>query len=216
MTENFMEKGFRCLAAGLGWFSLGLQYWLMMHADAPTDPLNRTINYFSFFTILTNILAAAAMTAALIAPNSTPGQFFDKPSVRTAIATYIIVVSVTYHLLLRDLWDPQGWQKFADYALHYATPALFVLDWLAFVPKGEINWSTAFKALVYPLIYLAWTLYHGSWSGFYPYPFVDVGKLGLKTVLMNSAGMTAGFLVLCLLLIGLGKILSSVAGKRAR
>ena len=204
---------YRFLAAALGWCALGLQYWLMMHADAPTDPLNRTINFFSFFTILTNILAAAAMTAPVFAPNTSAGRYFDRPSVRTAIATYIIVVGVTYHLLLRDLWDPQGWQKFADYALHYATPALFVLDWLAFVPKREVSWSTAFKALVYPLIYLGWTLYHGSWSGFYPYPFVDVTKLGINQVLMNSGGMTAAFLVLCGLLIGLGKILSTVSGK---
>ncbi len=206
-------NAYRFLAAALGWFALGLQYWLMMHADAPTDPLNRTINFFSFFTILTNILAAVAMTAPLVAPNSSLGRFFDKPSVRTAIATYIIVVGVTYHLLLRDLWDPQGWQKFADYTLHYATPALFVLDWLAFVPKRDAGWSTAFKALVYPLIYLGWTLYHGSWSGFYPYPFVDVTKLGIDKVLMNSGGMTAAFLVLCLLLIGLGKLLSSLSEK---
>ena len=180
---------YRFVAAALGWLALGLQYWLMMTADAPTDPVNRTINFFSFFTILCNILAALAMTAPLIAPNSSLGRFFDKPSVRTALATYIIVVAVTYHLLLRDLWDPQGWQKVADYTLHYVAPALFALDWLVFVPKRDVRWSTALAAMVFPLIYLGWTLYHGSWSGFYPYPFIDVSKLGLERVLMNSAGI---------------------------
>lgn len=196
-------KLFRFLAAALGWFALVLQYWLMMNADAANGPIDRTINFFSFFTILSNILAALAMTAALVAPNS----FLNRPGVRTAIATYIIVVGVTYHLLLRDLWDPQGWQKIADYTLHYVTPVLFVLDWLLFVPKRSVTWSTALKALVFPILYLGWTLYHGSWSGFYPYPFVDVSKLGLNQVLTNSAGMTVAFLVLCLVLIGLGKIL---------
>lgn len=206
---------YRMLAALIGWGALALQYWLMMNADAPTDPVNRTINFFSYFTILTNILAALAMTAPAIAPNTALGRFFDKPGVRTAIATYIIVVSITYHLLLRDLWDPQGLQKIADYTLHYGTPALFVIDWLLFVPKRDLAWSSAIKALVFPLLYLGWTLYHGSWSGFYPYPFVDVGNLGMEKVLVNSAGMTAAFLVLCLVLIGLGKILGRLFGGRA-
>lgn len=197
---------YRFVAAALGWFALVLQYWLM-HADAPTDPVNRTINFFSFFTILSNILVALAITVPLVAPDSGAGSFFSRSSVRTALATYIIVVCVTYHLLLRDLWDPQGWQKVADYTLHYVTPALFVIDWMIFVAKRSVAWSTAFKALVFPILYLGWTLYHGSWSGFYPYPFVDVGKLGLQQVLINSAGMTGAFLVLCLVLIGAGKLL---------
>ncbi len=206
---------YRLLAAVIGWGALALQYWLMMTADAPTDLVNRTINFFSYFTILTNIIAALAMTAPLMAPSSSLGRFFDKPGVRTAIATYIIVVSVTYHLLLRDLWDPQGLQKIADYALHYGTPALFVLDWLCFVPKREVAWTAAIKALAFPLLYLGWTLYHGGWSGFYPYPFVDVGALGIEKVVINSGGLTAAFLVLCLTLIALGKFLSRVFGDRA-
>ena len=205
---------YRLIAALLGWFALVLQYWLMMNADAPTDPFNRTLNFFSYFTILTNILAALAMSAPLIAPNSALGRFFDRPPVRTAIATYIIVVGVTYHLLLRDLWDPQGWQKIADYALHYGTPVLFVFDWLLFVATRNIPWATAFKALAFPLIYLGWTLYHGSWSGFYPYPFVDISKLGIEKVIINSGGMTAAFLVLCLVMIGLGKLLAALFGSR--
>lgn len=205
---------YRSIAALIGWGAIALQYWLMMTADAPTDPINRTINFFSYFTILTNIIAALAMTAPLLAPNSSVGRFFDKPGVRTAIATYIIVVCVTYHLLLRDLWDPQGLQMIADYALHYGTPVLFVLDWLLFVPKRDVAWSSAFKALIFPLLYLGWTLYHGSWSGFYPYPFVDVSALGIEKVLVNSAGMTAAFLVLCLALIGLGKLLDGASGRR--
>ena len=205
---------YRLLAALAGWSAVILQYWLMMHADAPTDPVNRTINFFSYFTILTNIIAALAMTMPVIAPNSGLGRFFDKAGVRTAIATYIIVVGVTYHLLLRDLWDPQGWQKIVDYTLHYATPALFVIDWLLFVPKRDLAWSTALKALAFPLLYLGWTLYHGSWSGFYPYPFVDVTALGLEKVIENSAAMTGAFLVLLLVMIALGKLLGRVFGGR--
>lgn len=206
-----MATALRALAAAVGWFAVGLQYWLVMTGDAGPDPVNRTINFFSYFTILTNIIAATAMTASLLAP----GSFLDRPSVRTAIATYIIIVGVVYHLILRDLWDPQGWQLVADVSLHYVTPVLFALDWLLFVPKRGVRWSTAVWALVYPLAYMGWTLWHGSWSGFYPYPFVDVSQIGLAKALQNAGGMTVAFLVLCLVLIGIGRVLGLAGGGRA-
>jgi hypothetical protein len=196
-----MATSLRALAAAIGWFAVILQYGLVITGDIGPDPLNRTINFFSYFTILTNIIAATAMTASLLAPAS----FLDRPSVRTAIATYIIVVGVVYHLILRDLWNPQGWQWVADMSLHYVTPVLFVLDWLLFVPKRAVSWATAVRALVYPIVYLGWTLWHGSWSGFYPYPFVDVSQIGLEKTLANAGGMTAAFLVLGLVLIAIGR-----------
>lgn len=197
-----MATGLRALAAAIGWGAVILQYWLVITGDIGPDPINRTINFFSYFTILTNIIAATAMTASLLAP----GSFLDRPAVRTAIATYIIVVGVVYHLILRDLWDPKGLQWIADVSLHYVTPVLFALDWLLFVPKRAVRWSTALWALVYPLLYMGWTLWHGSWSGFYPYPFVDVSQIGLSKALQNAGGMTIAFLVLCLVLIALGRL----------
>ncbi|WP_439541831.1 Pr6Pr family membrane protein [Hyphomicrobium sp.] len=205
-----MAAGLRVLAAAIGWFALALQYWLVMTGDIGPDPVNRTINFFSYFTITTNIIAAIAMTASVLAP----GSFFDRPSVRTAIATYMIVVAITYHLILRDLWNPQGWNWVADMSLHYVTPALFALDWLLFVPKTAVPWRTALLALVYPLLYMGWTLWHGSWSGFYPYPFVDISQIGLEKALINAGGMTAAFLVLCLILIAVGRVFGLIGRTR--
>lgn len=206
-----MKTGLRTLAAAVGWFAVVLQYWLVITGDAGADPINRTLNFFSYFTILTNILAATAMTASVIAP----GSRLDRPGARTAIATYIIIVGVVYHLLLRDMWEPQRWQWVADMILHYVTPALFVLDWMLFVPKGAVPWRTAVLALVYPVTYMGWTLWHGSWSGFYPYPFVDVPKLGLQQVLNNGGRMALAFLAIGLALIGVGRLLNRLQVKRA-
>lgn len=197
-----MATGLRALAAAIGWGAVILQYWLVITGDIGPDPVNRTINFFSFFTILTNIIAATAMTASLLAP----GSFLDRPAVRTAITTYIIVVAIVYHLILRDLWDPKGLQWIADVSLHYVTPVLFALDWLLFVPKRTVPWSTALWALVYPVLYMGWTLWHGSWSGFYPYPFVDVSQIGLAKTLQNAGGMTVAFFVLCLALVAVGRL----------
>lgn len=206
---------YRMLAALIGWGALALQYWLMMNADVGPEPIHRTINFFSYFTILINILVALAMTFPVLAPNSGIGRFFDRPSMRTVVTTFIIIVGVTNHYLLSGLRELTGLDLVADTILHYVMPVIVALDWLFFVPKGNVPWSTAFKALPFPLLYMVWTYFHGEWTGFYPYPFVDVSKLGIEQVLINAAGMTAAFFGVCLILIVIGKLLSFVFEPRS-
>jgi hypothetical protein len=57
----------------------------------------------------------------------------------------------------------------------------------------------------------------GSFSGFYPYPFINVTNLGLQQVLINAAGITAIFIAISSLFIMMGNLMSkkntSVPGK---
>ena len=55
-------------------------------------------------------------------------------------------------------------------------------------------------------------LWHSSWSNFYPSPFVDVSRIELQKVLINAGGMTLAFLVICLVLIGINRMLSPKTG----
>jgi hypothetical protein len=49
---------------------------------------------------------------------------------------------------------------------------------------------------VYPLLWLAFTLIRGEPTGFYPYPFVDVGEHGYAKVLPNCLVGAVLFLAL--------------------
>ena len=64
------------------------------------DLIAGAIRLLSYFTILSNILVALAMTLPWAAPDSRLGRFFLEPSVRTAILVYIIIVAAIYHYLL--------------------------------------------------------------------------------------------------------------------
>ena len=46
-------------------------------------------------------------------------------------------------------------------------------------------------------------------TGWYPYPFIDVTKLGYGRMLLNSAGLILAFLALELLFVGLGRLLKA-------
>jgi hypothetical protein len=202
-----MKTSLRILAAAVGIFALGLQFYVIAAPLEGAELTKWIIEYFCFFTILTNCLAALAMALPVIAPGSSPGRFFDQPSVRTAIASYIVIVAAVYHLILRQYWDPKGWAQVADVLLHYVTPAMFVLDWLVFVPKGQVPWRTVVTSLVFPLIYVVWTLVHGAQTNWYPYPFVDVANLGFEKVLMNVAGLLGVFLAVTAALTGANRLL---------
>lgn len=204
-------KLYRTLAALVVWFGLLLQYYLIVQGQTGATFAARTVNFFSYFTILSNLLAATALSAPVVAPSSWLGRYFSKPAVRSGTVLYTTVTAATYIVILASLWKPQGLQWVADTTLHYVTPALFLLDWLFFTPKGSLTWRSALPWLLFPLAYGVYSLVRGPLSGFYPYPFLDVGHIGLARVLVNMALMSAFFALL-----GLGFVFLDGLLKRRR
>jgi len=209
-----MQTGYRVVVSALGWFAIILQYWLIASTRSGPDLVAWTINYFSFFTTIGNILVALAMTLPWLAPRSRLAQWLLRPSVRTVIVAYIIVVGLVYHLMLRNLYNPQGWRLACVIILHYVIPPLFIIDWLAFVPKRDLSWKILFGALALPVLYVAWTLVHGAFTGFYPYPFINVARFGYAQVLMTIGAMIAAFVGLVLGLVGIGRLSAGLALRR--
>jgi hypothetical protein len=200
-----MARLYRAVFACVGWFAVALQYGVTVSENPDSSAGELTLNFFSYFTILSNILVALALTAPVVAPNSRPGRWFAGEGVRAAMAMYIVVVGVVYHFLLAPTWNPQGLALLGNSLLHYVMPAAFVLDWLLFAPKGRLNWKDPAKWLVFPLVYGGWTLIHGALSGWWPYPFVDVGALGLGRVLLNFVGLLIFFLIVGLIVVAIDR-----------
>lgn len=200
-----MARLYRAVFACVGWFAVALQYGVTLSENPDSSAGELTLNFFSYFTILSNILVALALTAPVVAPNSRPGRWFAGEGVRAAMAMYIVVVGVVYHFLLAPTWNPQGLALLGNSLLHYVMPAAFVLDWLLFAPKGRLNWKDPAKWLIFPLVYGGWTLIHGALSGWWPYPFVDVGALGLGRVLLNFVGLLVFFLIVGLIVVAIDR-----------
>lgn len=188
-------RPYRAVFALVGWITLVLQLILMVAPARGWGLAAAVVNYFSFFTILTNVLVALALTAPLIAGDSRLGRWSASEGVRAAVAMYIVVVGVVYHLLIAPFWNPTGLLLWLNLILHYLMPAAFVLDWLLFTPKGRLRWVDPVKWLAFPLAYGGWTLIHGLTTHWWPYGFVDVDKLGLPRVAAIFGGLLLLFLV---------------------
>ncbi|MEO8810757.1 MAG: Pr6Pr family membrane protein [Rhodanobacter sp.] len=201
------HRAFAATAAVIGWLALGLQLLLTVRltvANGSGAWVGVWI-YLGYFTVLTNLAAALALTASAMRPHGGLGKFFSSPGVQGAIAMSIIVVAAIYHLLLRQLWQPQGWQVVGDDALHTVMPVLFVLHWWLAVPKAHLRWRDVLGWQAYPAAYLAYALARGALNGWYPYPFLDVQALGYPRVLGNATGVLLVFVAAGLMLTAIGR-----------
>jgi hypothetical protein len=180
--------------AATGWFALVLQYVLLIASAHDLGAIEATVRYLSYFTIQANILAVLVLTAFAIKAGRE--EWLVHPFVRSAVAVYIAAVGLIYATLLRSLWAPQGGQLLADLLLHDVMPLGYLLFWLFLVRKAGLRWYDPLLWLIYPLFYLAFVIIRGKSSGFYPYPFIDVGALGYSRAMLNAGGIMLVFVVL--------------------
>ena len=191
----------------LGWGALAIQLELVLFARwaSSANMVGGLVSYFSYFTIITNTLAAIVLTYAADTRPSRGRAFFLQPWVASGIAVSIIVVGAAYSLLLRQLWQPEGLQWLANEVLHDVMPVLYALYWWFYVPKGVLRWSHVGLWMLYPLVYFAYILLRGHLLGVYPYPFVDVEKLGYAQTFINASGILAGFVAVALLVVAVDR-----------
>lgn len=147
----------------------------------------RLLRFFSYFTIQSNLLAAGTALSLIQSPTR-DGRLW-----RVLRADAIVGMTVTfivYILVLRRIVHLEGAARLSDIGFHYVAPALTVVGWLAFGPWPRIDRSTLVRLLAWPVAYLAYVLMLGAASGWYPYPFITVSKLGYARVLLNAALVT--------------------------
>lgn len=201
-------RAFTVVAALVAWAAVVLQLVLSLQLAVANGRgvVGGIIVYLGYFTILTNILVALALSTPLAAPSSALGRFFARPGVATAVATAITVVGLAYFFLLRQIWDPQGWQFVADAALHYATPILFLLYWALVVPKAGLRFADIPLWLLYPLGYMVYVLIRGALTGLYPYYFIDVNVLGYGAAFLNALGVLLAFIIVAAALVLVARV----------
>ena len=198
---------FAAIAALLSWSALALQLLLSIQLSVANGQgvLAGVWTYIGYFTILTNMLVALALTAGARGPRGTLSRFFARPDMHTAIAMSIVIVAAIYNLMLRQLWQPHGWQIVADNTLHVVMPVLFLLYWWLAVPKTMLRWPQVIYWQLYPAVYFAYVLARGAVDHWYPYPFLDVTKLGYLLVLADACMVLLVFVAVALLLVALGR-----------
>jgi len=202
-----LRRRFVVVAAMLGWAGLSIQMYLIFYSrwTLGASLIGGLMSFFSYFTVLSNTLVATVLTCELTSRESAARRWFLQPWVSSGIAVSITVVGLAYSVLLRHLWHPEGWQWLADELMHDVMPLLFLGYWWFCVPKGSLRWGHITLWVIYPLVYFAYSLLRGHVLATYPYPFIDVDKLGYPQVFINAGGLLAGFVVIALGVVALDR-----------
>jgi len=178
----------------------------------------RIWNFFSFFTVQSNLLVA--ITSGLLARNlhrsSTAFWVF-----RIVAVICIAITGVVFHLALSDLQELTGWDLLADSLLHTVSPLMAVGGWLLFGPRGRIDASVVRLAVLPPVAWLGYALVRGAFvqdrfgNDYYAYPFMNVQVHGYAVALLRCAMVAALFLALAYGALALDRRLGGVRSSSA-
>jgi len=182
-------------SAALAFTAVVVQY---LHG-AVSNPAFSATNFFSFFTIESNILAATvfAVTGVWYLHGKNTGKMV---LLRGAATLYMVITGIVYSLLLSGLEEslqtPIPWVNFV---LHYLFPLLAFADWFIDRPAHKVTFKESLWWLVFPVVYLVYSLVRGPIVGWYPYPFLNPANGGYGMVFVTAIGITICGLMLCAL-----------------
>jgi hypothetical protein len=209
------------ITAAISWFAIGLGFVLNVfnvYPEAVVEPfaygnnpdgieglIGRTLDYFSYFTYLSNIIVAIVLT--MLARNlNRHGAVFA--TLRTDSLVMISVTGIVYYLLLAADANPQGLEIVSNALLHYIIPILTVVVWLFIGPRGLFRLWTVFAALIIPILWVVFVMVRGAIIDAYPYGFLNAQELGLGTALTNIGGVVILGIVLGLIYWAIDRLLS--------
>lgn len=169
------------------------------------DPWERVFNVFVFFTIQSNLIAAAG--CAVLATGVVPTSLLFR-ALRLLGVLGITLTFIVFQLVLRQLQDLTGRAAFADVLLHTIAPLMCVTGWVVFGPRGLIDRAAIGLTIVYLLLWGSFTMIRGDMVGFYPYPFTDPTDHGYLRVAVNLTIVGVVFVALGLLAMRLDRWLA--------
>lgn len=157
-------------------------------------------NFFSFFTIESNMFAVAIFLLSAIAVAGSK-KAMHLTMLRGAATLYMVTTGIVFAVLLAGIegmvltavpWD--------NIVLHYIIPIAVLVDWFIDPPKNRIRFKKALVWMIFPLAYVAYSLIRGPIVGWYPYPFLDPATNGYGGVAITGIGIAVTALVLIWLL----------------
>jgi hypothetical protein len=159
-------------------------------------------NFFSFFTILSNALAAVVLLWAAVwfftrgrrALSATPAARTSRPEppalalALACVSTYMIVTGIVYNSLLRTVQLPQGSEPvwWSNEVLHLIGPLFLLADVLFGPLRRTLPWRSLWAIVAFPILWVVYTMIRGPLvtnptNGdpfWYPYPFLNPNNAG--------------------------------------
>jgi hypothetical protein len=147
-------------------------------------------NFFSYFTILSNIVAGLWLIWYGLRPRE---RSFPTQLMRGGVTLCMLMTGVIFAILLAPVegltltatsWD--------NIVLHYIMPVTVAADWLLWRPKVRISRRQSLLWLAFPVAYVGYALMRGALIDRYPYPFLDATEHGYVQIGLTLAVLLIG------------------------
>jgi hypothetical protein len=142
----------------------------------------RAFNVFVFFTIQSNLIVGGTSMLLALDPRRTSTVF---STFRLIGVVAIAITGIVFHAVIASTLDLESWPLVADRLLHLVVPVMGVLGWLMFGPRGLTSRRVMWLSLLFPVLWLIFTLLRGAIIDWYPYHFIDVVHLGYGRTIVN-------------------------------
>lgn len=151
-----------------------------------------TTDYFSYFTELSNLFAAAIFLYGTV--HLAGGRSRTVELLRGAAVVYMLTTGIVYAVLLSGQDETYPW---INLVVHRVMPIVVALDWAIDPPRMRLELKQTILWLSFPLVYVIYTLTRGAIVNWYPYFFVNPNRHGgYLLVAADCAAITIGIVAL--------------------
>lgn len=167
----------RLLGAGILLAALIAQY--LNGAAHPAAPADYTVNFFSFFTVLANLLMAIVLLCGMASALAGRADGWALTLARLCTVSYMVTTGIVYNTLLRSIELPIGQiVPWSNEVLHLFGPVAVLIGWFLAPGRPRITAAGVVVVAAFPLLWAGYTLVRGALTGWYPYPFLDPALAG--------------------------------------
>ncbi len=145
--------------------------------------------YFSYFTILSSFLSVLVLVGGGLVALRAPTDPVPYTVARMSVTVYAVVTALVYNALLRGIPD-EGFvvTPWPGEIMHVWVPAFLLLDWLLSPGRPALRWTALRIVIIFPLVWVAFTLVRGAITGWYPYPFLEPAT-GIPSIALHIVGI---------------------------
>jgi hypothetical protein len=192
----------RLFFAGVALVAIATQL-ISLAGQGTLDP----VNYFSYFTIDSNLIAAAVLIVGAARWNRPNTDGFDL--VRGAAVVYMSITGIVFTLLLSNT-DVDTAIRWVNTVVHELMPLVLLADWLVTPPSAKLQLRQGLLWLSFPLVWIVYTIIRGAIVHRYPYPFLDPVNGGYGSVAVYCIAILVAMIVVSAITVGLANAAGGV------
>ncbi len=137
-------------------------------------------NFFSYFTVESMIIAICVFVIAAVIALRRDQDPLWLDMLRVLSTTWLIVSGIVFAVILVEgtLRGVPVWAPWSSQLLHFWIPAYAIVDWLV-APARDVPWRTVLWVMIFPSVWVVFTMIRGANVFWYPYFFLDPNLVDL-------------------------------------